>query len=45
MTDFERVYKYIMSLDPKIRMVTICGLNGIIMYSHHREGVKNLFQY
>jgi hypothetical protein len=23
-------------------MVTICGLNGIIMYSQHREGVKNL---
>jgi hypothetical protein len=22
-------------------MVTICGLNGIIMYSQHREGVKN----
>jgi hypothetical protein len=23
-------------------MVTICGLNGIIMYSQHRQGVKNL---
>jgi hypothetical protein len=42
MTDFGRVYKDIMSLDPNIRMVTICGLNGIIMYSQHREGVKNL---
>ena len=42
MTDFGRIYKDIMSLDPNIRMVTICGLNGIIMYSQHREGVKNL---
>jgi len=23
-------------------MVTICGLNDIIVYSQHREGVKNL---
>ena len=42
MTDFGRVYKDIMSLDRNIRMVTICGLNGIIMYSQHRGGVKNL---
>jgi hypothetical protein len=42
MTDFGRIYKDIMSLDSNIRMVTICGLNGIIMYSLHREGVKNL---
>jgi hypothetical protein len=42
MIDFERIYKDIMYLDPNIRMVTICGLNGIIMYSQHREGVKNL---
>jgi hypothetical protein len=41
MTDFGRIYKDIMSLDSNIRMVTICGLNGIIMYSQHREGVKN----
>ena len=42
MIDFRRLYKDIMYLDPNIRMVTICGLNGIIMYSQHREGVKNL---
>jgi hypothetical protein len=42
MIDFRRIYKDIMYLDPNIRMVTICGLNGIIMYSQHREGVKNL---
>jgi hypothetical protein len=42
MTDFGRICKDIMCLDPNIRMVTICGLNGIIMYSQHREGVKNL---
>jgi hypothetical protein len=42
MIDFGRIYKDIISLDPNIRLVTICGLNGIIMYSQHREGVKNL---
>jgi hypothetical protein len=42
MTDFGRICKDIVCLDPNIRMVTICGLNGIIMYSQHREGVKNL---
>jgi hypothetical protein len=42
MIDFGRIYKDIMYLDAKIRMVTICSLNGIIMYSQHREGVKNL---
>ena len=42
MFDYGRIYKDIMSLDPNIRLVTICGLNGRIMYSQHREGVKNL---
>jgi hypothetical protein len=31
-----------MSFDPKVRVVTICDLNGEVMYSGHREGVKNL---
>ena len=42
MIDYGRIYKDIMSLDPKIRLVTICDRNGITMYSQHREGVKNL---
>jgi hypothetical protein len=42
MIDYGRTYKDIMSLDPKIRLVTICDRNGKIMYSQHREGVKNL---
>ena len=42
MIDFGRICNDIMCLDPNIRMVTICGLNGIIMYSQHREGVRNL---
>jgi hypothetical protein len=42
MIDFGRIYKDIWSLDPNIRLVTICDLNGKIMYSQHREGVKNL---
>jgi hypothetical protein len=28
--------------DPKIRLVTICDLDGKIMHSDPREGVKNL---
>ena len=42
MIDYGRIYKDITSLDPKIRLVTICDRNGITMYSNHREGVKNL---
>lgn len=32
----------IMSLDAKIRLVTICDANGKIMFSDHRPGVINL---
>jgi hypothetical protein len=42
MIDYGSIYKDITSLDPKIRLVTICDRNGITMYSNHREGVKNL---
>ena len=42
MIDYGRIYKDITSLDPKIRLVTICDRNGITMFSQHREGIKNL---
>lgn len=35
-------FKDIMNRDPKIRLVTICYLNGKIVYSERQEGVKNL---
>jgi len=35
-------YVDIINIDPNIRLVTICDSNGNIMYSRHREGVKNL---
>jgi hypothetical protein len=35
-------FKDIMNRDPKIRLITICDLNGRVMYSEQREGVKNL---
>ena len=35
-------YVDIINIDPKIRLVTICDTDGNIMYSRHREGVKNL---
>ena len=31
-----------MNIDPKIRLVTICDINGKVMSSDHRQGVKNL---
>ena len=40
--DYKHIYEEIMNSDPNIRLVTICDLNGKIMYSEHRQGVKNL---
>jgi hypothetical protein len=41
-TDYKHIHGAIMSFDPKVRVATICDLNGEMMYSGHREGVKNL---
>jgi hypothetical protein len=38
----QELHKKIMDMDPKIRLVTICDMDGEIMYSDHRPGVKNL---
>lgn len=35
-------YKDIMSIDPRIRLVTICDTNGNIVFYRHRQGVQNL---
>ena len=40
--DYKGIHEAIMKIDPKIRLVTICDLNGKIVYSDHRQGVKNL---
>ena len=40
--DYKHIYEEIMNSDPNIRLVTICDQNGKIMYSDHRQGVKNL---
>jgi hypothetical protein len=40
--DYKRIYEDIMNFDPKIRLVTICNLEGKIMHSGHRQGVTNL---
>lgn len=40
--DYKRIHESIMKSDPRVRLVTICDLNGKIMHSEHREGVKNL---
>ena len=31
-----------MNIDSKIRIVTICDINGKMMYSDYREGIENL---
>ena len=40
--DYEKMYEDIIKIDPSIRLVTICDSKGRVMYSQHREGVKNL---
>ena len=35
-------YKDIVNINPNIRLVTICDAEGKMMYSRHRQGVKNL---
>jgi hypothetical protein len=40
--DHKLIYEEIVKSDPNIRLVTICDLNGKIIYSEHRQGVKNL---
>ena len=40
--DYEKIYEDIIKMDPSIRLVTICDSNGRVMYSQHREGVRNL---
>jgi plasmid stability protein len=36
------MYEDIMNIDAGIRLVTICDSHGRVVYSEHREGVKNL---
>lgn len=40
--DYQKLQADIMNIDPKIRLVTICDSNGKVMFSDHRQGVKNL---
>ena len=40
--DYKKIYEDIMNSDPKIRLITICDLDGKIMHSGHRQGVTNL---
>jgi hypothetical protein len=40
--EYQNLYKQIMDLDPKIRMVTICDPDGKILFTDHRPGVTNL---
>ena len=40
--DYKKLYEEMVNFDPKIRLITICDLDGKIMYSDHRQGVQNL---
>jgi hypothetical protein len=40
--DYKKFYEEMINFDPKIRLITICDVDGKIMYSDHRQGVKNL---
>jgi hypothetical protein len=40
--NYQKLQADIMNIDPKIRLVTICDINGKVMFSDHRQGVKNL---
>jgi hypothetical protein len=40
--NYQGIHSEIMKLDPNIRLVTICDLDGKIMFSDHRPGVSNL---
>jgi hypothetical protein len=40
--NYQKLYTDVMNIDTKIRLVTICDINGKVMFSDHRRGVKNL---
>jgi hypothetical protein len=40
--NYQKLHVDIMNIDHKIRLVTICDINGKVMFSDHRQGVKNL---
>ena len=40
--DYESLHKNIMRIDSKIRFATIFDVNGIVLYSAHRDGVTNM---
>jgi hypothetical protein len=40
--NYQGLHREIVNLDPKIRLVTICDIDGKIMFSDHRSGVANL---
>ena len=40
--DYKKLYEEMINFDPKIRLITICNLDGKIMFSDHRQGVQNL---
>ena len=40
--NYQKLQADIMNIEPKIRLVTISDINGKVLSSDHRQGVKNL---
>src|SRR5215212_7062883 len=40
--NYQKITTAILTIDTKIRLVTICDINGKVLSSNHRQGVKNL---
>jgi hypothetical protein len=40
--EYQRIHRDIMNIDPNIRLVTICDLDGKIMFSDHKANIVNL---
>ncbi|MGI0023143.1 MAG: DUF6659 family protein [Nitrososphaeraceae archaeon] len=40
--DYNDIYSKVLNVEPKTRMVTVCDNDGKMVFSKHREGVKNL---
>ena len=40
--DYKHIYEQIINMDQNIRVITICDINGKMMYSDYRDGIDNL---
>jgi hypothetical protein len=41
-TNYKSLFDKVMAIDPKIRFASIFDMSGQVLFSAHREGIKNL---